>query len=332
MQNRSHLRRILAALLATAVALPLCVSLSACKADEASPTETTVSELDEEEEENSPTYPLPTPEEDTPAPISPALQNRPAAGNGHRFVDDAEKERWLEPLTTLLSTFTPPPGERSIPQESEGIPPIPMSHACGLLDVTADGIPELLVYPFGGGGSSGNAFYHIFDIFTGIELGTMDGGHEDQWCYYYDTVADECRLYGQFSWRYGWSGRERHVQRVAYIEERQEYDSIPYLRSYHSIDAVAVTDPDGVEGWNEVYDSTEYFLNERPVSLDDFYWEYDEFTRTCIRIPETGFQLIWWDRIADEEHDYSDSEGYYARQAPRMAYALIHSEQEFLAP
>ena len=335
MKNRSNRRVRLAALLAATLTLPLCASLFACGRDGVSPAETAPVATTAPETTAAPQQPD---YEYTPPTVSfyPTMENYTPGESGYRFVDQAEKDTWLEPLTQLLSHELPFPGERSVTDEEttadSSIPAIPASHACALLDVTADGTPELLVFPVGGGGSSGNAFYHILDIFSGKEIGTMQGGHDQSWCYYYDTEANECRLYGQFQWRIGASGRTRQVQKIGFLEERQVYESLSYLRTEHTIDILLETTADGNELMDEVYAETHHYVEDKPVSLDDYYREYDRFTETCVRIPETALIVLSWDDVTEGGAFFDGPPEEFERRAREMAYALTHSEQAFLKP
>lgn len=335
----SRLLRQIAALLAAVAALT--VTLTACNRNNTSPAETgaaTTAQLTAQTPD--------TPEPDyvyTPPAIEfyPAIKANGSPQNTLRFADQAEKDTWIEPLTKLLSNVTPMPGDRSAspaeggPEghaEDENAPAVPASLACALLDITADGVPELLVFPLGGGGSSGNAYYEVFDIFSGENLGSMDGGYDDQWCYYYDTEGDEYRLYGHFWWRIGWSGRQRHIQKIAFLEERQTYESVSYLREEYHLDALLETTPDGLEGWEEICTGVDYYLNSQSAYLDDYYAEYDHFRETCILIPETGLTLVRWSDLYGEDFDYSAPPELRAEYAAAMAHALTHTEQAFLKP
>ena len=311
--------RSVASLLA---AISLCASLSACQAREPSPAETTSVEAATTEPDVF--YPR------DPTPIPEILFYPAIPGDGHRIADDSMKADWEQPLAKLLSNVLIPYGKGGeilgyTASLDDNAPAVPESYACGLLDVTADGVPELLIYPLGGGGSAGNALYFIYDIHTGEKIGSLDGGHDKSWCYYYDTETDECRLYGQFWWRMGWAGRDRYVQKLVYRDQERPYVSDIYLHTSHTIDAVQELDEDGNSSWEEVYSNTNHYLNGKKVTMDDYYEEYDHFTTTCIRLPDTALVLFHWDDVAADDADY-------AEKGQKMAYALTHSEQVFLLP
>ncbi len=255
-------------------------------------------------------------------------------GKTFHFANDRQRQEWEEPLAKLLSNVLVPYGEHGEIMGTQAAidpnaPSIPASYTCGLLDITGDGVPELLVHPLGYGGSAGNATYFIYDIYSGQELGSIDGGHEGAWCVYYDTEAEGLQLIGQYWWRYGWPERDRFIKKVKYDPELQQYTEDAYFRTYHVIDAVweeaADADPNQSVGWVESYPSTTFYLHGQEVSMDDYYTEYDRFVKTCIRIPETELVLFYWDDVSDDEDSYEE-------KGRKMAHALISSEQEFIQP
>ncbi len=256
-------------------------------------------------------------------------------GNEIVFVDDELKDDWKEPLAKLLSNVLVPYGEHGEIMGYEAAvdpnaPTIPGSLECGLLDITRDGIPELLVYPFGYFGSSGTATYFIYDIFTGEKLGSIGGGISESWCEYYYSETDEIKLVGQYWLRGGWEERDRYILTTAYYEEHGEYHGSPYLHSYHRIAGeqtdIVDEDPDDMyytATWIESYPETLYYIEGKEVYLDDYYEEYDWFIQNCIRIPETELILIDWDDVIEDGDDY-------VTKGEKMAQALITSSQMFI--
>lgn len=110
--------------------------------------------------------------------------------NGRKFyfVDDETKKEWKEPLAKLLSNVLVPYGEHGDILGYEATidskaPVIPQCYECGLLDITMDGVPELLVHPSGYFGSSGTATYFVYNIYSGQKLGEIDGGNGQSWCF-----------------------------------------------------------------------------------------------------------------------------------------------------
>lgn len=251
------------------------------------------------------------------------------------FVNDELKEDWKEPLSKLLSNVLVPYGEHGEIMGYEAAvdpnaPTIPACYECGLLDITRDGVPELLIYPLGYFGSSGTATYFIYDIFTGEKLGSIGGGISESWCEYYYSETDEIKLVGQYWLRGGWEERDRYILTTAYYEEYGEFHGSSYLHTYHRIAGeqtdIVDEDPDDMyytATWIESYPETLYYIEGKEVYLDDYYEEYDWFIQNCIRIPETELVLIDWDDVTDDEDDY-------VTRGSKMAQALITSKQRFI--
>jgi len=253
------------------------------------------------------------------------------------FVDDDTKKEWKAPLAKLLSNVLVPYGEGGdiLGYEASvdpNAPVIPQSYRCGLLDITQDGVPELLVHPFGYHGSSGTSTYFVYNIYSGQKLGEIDGGSGESWCYYYYTETDELNLIGQYWLRCGWDWRDRYMTKVYYEDSVGECMEAVYLHTAHAINGeetdIVDEDPDDMfytATWVESYPETTYYRYGQEVYLDDYYAEYDWFLQKCIRIPETELVLINWDDISDADDDYST-------KGSKMADALISSDQEFIQP
>ncbi|MBO5415227.1 MAG: hypothetical protein J6A83_01180 [Clostridia bacterium] len=257
------------------------------------------------------------------------------AGKKIYFVDDSQKREWRAPLAKLLSNVLVPYGENGEIGGYEAsvdpkAPTIPQSYACGLLDITMDGVPELLVHPFGYHGSSGTVTYFVYNIYSGQCLGEIDSGRDELWSFYYYSESDELRLVGQYWLRYGWPSRDRFIDTVGYDEGYNECYSMSYFKTSHEIYGeqtdIVDEDPDDMfysATWVESYPDTTYYLHNREVYLDDYYAEYNSFVRNCIPISETALTVIWWGDVSEDEDDY-------ATKGRKMADALLASEQEFI--
>lgn len=258
-------------------------------------------------------------------------------GRDFFFVDYAAKTEWKAPLTKLLSNILVPYGEHGeiLGYEAtidSNAPTIPQCYRCGLLDVTMDGVPELLVHPFGYFGSSGTATYFVYNIYSGQKLGEIDSGNSQSLCFYYDTENERLDLIGQYWLRGGWPWRGRYITKFSYDEAIMECYCIEYLHTEHDIDGektdIVDEDPNDMfytATWVETYPNTKYYVYSSEVYLDDYYAEYDKFVRNYIRIPETELVLFDWDEVSDEEDSY-------AVKGEKMAEALITSTQEFISP
>ena len=258
-------------------------------------------------------------------------------GREFYFVSDETKQEWKAPLAKLLSNVLVPYGELGdiLGYEAtvdSNAPAIPQSFKCGLMDVTMDGIPELLVHPFGYFGSSGIETYFVYNIYSGQKLGEMGGGNAQSWCFYYDTESDALDLVGQYWLRGGFSWRDRYVTEMIYDDERMECVESKYLSTSHEIFGeqtdIVDEDPDDMfytATWVETYPNTTYYINDQEVYLDDYYAAYDHFVQTSVRIPETELILIRWEEISNEDDDAS-------QKGAKMAEALVNSKQEFILP
>ena len=242
------------------------------------------------------------------------------------FLETEQKQAWEKPLAKLLSNVLIPYGEggeilgeKPVDPDS---PAIPMSYACGLMDVNTDGIPELLIHPYGYFGSSGCVTYFAYDIYTGEKMGTIDSGNSESLCVYYQTETDEFLLISQYWLRGGWSARSRYVDKIGFRSDGSDnsgYVNTPYLQTHHAIDALAET-PDE---WVEVYPETLYYVNAQKTDLDTYYAEYDGFIRNCNPISETSFQTIRWEEVCEDGDSYEE-------KGRKMAKALINTDQRFV--
>ncbi len=252
------------------------------------------------------------------------------------FLDDGEKAKLREPLIKLLSNETreiyadSPMGE-IIGYEAydPDLPTIPEGYACGLYDVSGDGIPELLVHPRGYFGSSGTVTYFVYDIFTGEAIGSIDGGNGESWCVYYITETDELRSVGSYWRRGGWSERYRVMTFLRYEDDHICGEEL-YLYSHLSIDGETIetgdVNEDGVPigKWVESYPYSRYSVYGEDAYLDDYYAEIDWFHKNGIRIPETELQMInWWNATRADDR--------FVR-AEQMADALLTTTQKFIVP
>ena len=239
------------------------------------------------------------------------------------FVSDKEIRRLRKPLAKLLSNMElfVTDGDDILGYEAPdpSSPSIPNCYRCGLFDVTGDGIPELLVHPFGYHGSSGTATYFVYDIPSGRELGSIDGGIAESWCLFYDTADDSTFAVGSYWLRSGWESRRRRISLLEYDEDSGKCSEKSYFCTMHAIDKELSDDG----SWAEIYPIKLYELYGEKVSLDDYYDEYDRFLTECIRIKETELVMIDWDEVCSDD----DSN---AARGKKMADALLSSGQRFM--
>ena len=312
-------------ILTAGLALLLCLSAAACSDPVEPPVEPTVE---------------PTPEETPESEQEVETKTETVYIYETKYVDFAfvspeKKAEWLEPLTRLLDNRKVPfynAEEDLIDYEIlyPDRPCIEYGHQLGLFDVDADGTPELLVDL--GGGSAGNAFYAVYDIYTGAKLGHLDGGHSQSWHTYFNKKSGKYESFGQFEWRIGWSGQTRFLHQAVITDTYASPDERIYshevLSAYYQID---VTKGEGdtsgsyVESGTEFYPGVSFRVDGSRASLRAYFDRVDEFAANYVRISETGLCLLYWSEVTDEDDDV-------ATCAAKMAAALLATEQEFVAP
>ena len=253
------------------------------------------------------------------------------------YLSNEKKEAWREPLIAILSKMHPGGYYEEVDPEAEDpdmrYEYIPGGYAIALMDFNADGVPEVVeAYS---GGSAGNTYYEIFDLYSGEPIGSLNGGGVDEWCVYYHTSYGSYETVGQYEWRIGWAGRTRFITKAT-VGERLDGDGKAILeREYlcveYSIDMMEVElTPEQIEAgvhasYEEIYPATEYFVNGDRSYFDEYYTEYDAFVKSCIRLPETAMTRFTWDSVSDEEEAQSI-------RALKMAEALLTSNQMFIEP
>lgn len=253
-------------------------------------------------------------------------------GENLYFVTKEEALAWKKPLSELLNQAFLAWEEASKSEwdvMSKNPAAIATSYACGLLDVTADGMPELLVHPLGHFGSSGTVTYYIYDIASGAYLGYLDGGNDESFCAYYDLSSERTVLIGQYWLRFGWDARSQYIQMLGYDPENSEYRSQSFLESSHQIvmKHSQMTDENGnvIDVYDESHCESTYYLRGDQIPLEEYDAEHRLFLKNYIPIPETALQCVRWDEISDD----MDSD---AVKIEKMTEALLCTEQKFLKP
>ncbi len=244
------------------------------------------------------------------------------------FLPDTDRAKWRDSLIHLISNEAIPVyGEDSLDgyrYPDPDRPGIEKGISLGLFDINMDGVPELLVDL--GGGSSCNAFYYVYDIQSGENLGSLQGSLGDSWCIYFNTVTGKYEVIGQYQWRFGWAGKGRFITKIMIAESRGSLrDDLlyqhKYLEAFYTIDLVnvEVSEEDreaGIEGfYNEVYNGTTFQVNGQTTSIEAYFYEYDCFLRDMMRLPETDMRLI-------ARRDYASPE--------EIADALLSTDQKFV--
>lgn len=250
------------------------------------------------------------------------------------FLTGTEKEAWRDPLIKLLSNRAIPYGSGG---EIEGYnliypdqPCIAEGNRLGLFDMDMNGVPELLVDT--GGGSAGNIYCYVYDIITGDNLGSINGGLDGSWCVYYrrDKKAFEC--IGRYTWYMGFSSQERIVHKAELVRAADGsmcVSDIPYLYAFYEVESERVdpTDEQKAQGISIVYEEVpkdfKFRVNGEPATMDRYFSELDYFEDTYVRISETEVQFISWDDVCEYGEDQSV-------RAQKMTDALLSSDQIFL--
>ncbi len=245
------------------------------------------------------------------------------------FASETTKESWREPLLKLFRNEATRGRGEEWGEWGEYVFPYPDQPGLipgwyiGLFDINVDGVPELLIDM--GGGSAGNSFYEVYDIQSGENIGSLDGGQEDSWCVYLDTNMGDFEAIGQFEWRCGWAGKERFINKADITHtldgiEKYVYETT-YLRADYRIDAAAVDltqeeIENGIHGaWEEIYTGVSFRVNGSDASIESYFGEFDCFMQTYIRIPETALKLI-------HRSDYSTPE--------EIVEALLSTTQQYI--
>ena len=259
--------------------------------------------------------------------------------NGRKmyFLADKEKKKLRKPLEKLLSNETheiyadTPRGEIiGYEPYDKDEPTVPEGYACGLYDVTKDGIPELLVLPRGYNGSSGALTYYIYDLESYECIGTIDSGNAGSWCVYYFVELDELRSVGSYWRRGGWQERYRVMTFLTYDERQRAYGEESFLYAWLGIDGERVEEGEVLDGvyianWVESYPYAYYKVRGKDAYLDEYYAELDWFNASFVRIPETELQMISWGDVCDDDDDRFE-------RAEKMVDALLSTTQEFILP
>ena len=238
-------------------------------------------------------------------------------GENLYFLTDEELESLREPLTKLLSNREDMFNEQSdygpfVPDPDS--PSIVDCYSCGLFDVTADGIPELIVHLWGSTGSSGYGEYIIYDIKTGEDIGSIGMGWGSM-CNYYNTENQALAWVINHGMQSGYEEQYVYLNAKVLDSVKKEFVTDISVSAHYSLPGLSPDEDDKVvcyingekADWHE-YDDMLYM----------FYVRY-------VRIPETEFVSISWGDVSTDEDDR------FVR-AEKMANALLSSGQKFIVP
>lgn len=243
-----------------------------------------------------------------------------------------------EPLIKLLANACAPVKEENgdgldfLPPDPEQ-PSVAYGYSMALFDFDLDGVPELVVDQ--GGGSAGNAFYTVYDIMTGEELGDLDGGYYQILATYFNRATGEYETIINYCWRGGWMSQSHFVTRVEWGESAgfkgKQIIQANLMSAHYSIDAIATSPTEeetanGISGgWIEYCDGAELYVNGQPADVADYLVAQHAMDTNYVLISETALQTFdWWDLLTSENDPLT--------RATKMADILLGSDQKYVKP
>ncbi len=228
------------------------------------------------------------------------------------FASEKDKEEWRKPLEKLLANARELDADDYDDPTYKNLPTFWDGYGCALFDVTLDGIPELIVNY--GGGTAGNHYYAIFDLYTGADLGSFDADYNDDWRVYYNTDLDLICLMGVYGFREGWDINYTLHGQMVYNAERGEYTSRVLYEAKSIMEELDDDDPIMV-----------YYVADKKVSEAEYTAAMEAYERSYIELEGTKLTFVSW-------RDLQGEEGEYKARAQEMADLLLSSEQRFLLP
>ena len=244
------------------------------------------------------------------------------------YVSDSEKEEWYNAIVKLISNQEEPygtPADGIIGYEAPrpDDPSIASGLDMGVFDVTSDGIPELLLNM--GGGSAGNDFFYVYDIFTGKIVGQIDGGGEKAWAIYYDIENNMYLPIGRYDWRSGDSGSMHFLTTIAFDEDECTYYEKGLFYSSLEYDKIRIEDEEGKFAGIELeIDEVIFRVNGEPYDFQGYHYRLTDFYQQHSLVPHTGLMLYYWSDVSDDDDSYQE-------RAEKMAQMLLYgSGQKFV--
>lgn len=242
-------------------------------------------------------------------------------GTTFEFLSDKETEKLREPLEKLilealaLEPVTDDDYDYVKLFDAENPTVIP-GIEYGLLDVNFDGVPELFVHPYGYTGSSGNATYSVFDIYSGENIGVIQSGQDD-WCVYLETGTNELVIMGEYITRGGWTDHSYACVMLGFDSGTGGITERYVLSSHNSY--IGSDNSDVNDGWSAVY-----YVDEEKTGPEIYLHTAKTLNESYARIPET--KLVF---IRDEHfYDLDISKEEHARY---IVDALLSTGQRFIA-
>ena len=244
------------------------------------------------------------------------------------YVSDSEKEEWYNAIVKLISNQeesygTPADGIIGYKAPRPNDPSIAAGCDMGLFDVNLDGVPELLLNL--GGGSAGNYYFYIYDIFSGMMLGTLNGGGSEAWAVYYDIPNNQYITIGRYDWRVGDSGSRHFVKTIVFDEEEQKYYEKSLFSSSYEYDKKQLVDENGnFSGIDLEIADVSFGVNGAFAEFQSYHYDMTDFYQNHSLVPHTGIKLYYWSDVSDKDDSYQE-------RAEKMAQMLLYgSGQKFV--
>ncbi len=222
-----------------------------------------------------------------------------------KFVSAEEKEKWREPLLKLISN------EGNIVKDEKGNiigydcpdltqPSIERGVSFALIDFDIDGIPELAVENEVVA-DNGEKSISIYELYTGDRIGLLDGCGDRKWCTYFNTENGRFQMICHRNISKGSSGQRRVIEKFSTAITRYGYLEVEYPVKSIDTDTYLSADYDSF-GWQQtegkLYDCIK---SDNAVDFLEYLYEYDNFNKTCIRIPKTSVVFVDKDSMTAEE-------------------------------
>ncbi len=243
-------------------------------------------------------------------------------GTTFEFLSEKEMEKLREPLEKLILealSLEPVTDDfydyvKLFPTNSQTVIP---GVQYGLLDVNYDGVPELIVEPYGYGGSSGAVTYCVFDIYSGKNIGEISSGQDD-WCVYVYAGTDTSVIIGEYITRGGWTDHSYCCVMIESDGETGGFSKRYLLDSHHSYIGSAA-DTDVNENWSSVY-----YVDGEKTGPELYLHVSQSLKKSYSRIPETMLTFV-----RDEYfYDLDISKTEHARY---IVDSLLSTGQKFIA-
>ncbi len=255
--------------------------------------------------------------------LSLASCQKSRAGQDDIYVTEAQKKEWYDALVKLISNEQADIDDTRAPRPDE--PSIANGVEMGLFDMTGDGVPELFVNL--GGGSAGNDFFYVYDIFSGEQIADVDGGGECAWNMYYDVENDCFEPIGRYDLRSGDAGSMHYVTTIEYDQKDKKYLEKQLFSAVYEYDNQMVFDELGrFAGFEQEIEYAEYELDGEAANFQKYHYAMTAFYQQHSLVPHTGLRLFSWYDVSDDRDDNQT-------RAEKMAKMLLfESGQEFVKP